>query len=223
MFEEHSKRLLQVGGVALIGVGVCYVAGTALSLLIGPAPSGAEAYLNALSGHRLLSFSNFLFFALADVLLVPSVIALYLKLKGVNHKATIAASAFMLLFVVFDFAITELNSLQLVSLTQTYTSATSEAQRATYMATANSLLQTLPLSTLLSFVISSVALLIFGLVMLKGNFGKRLALFGVVIGVAGTLGGFYIFVPALALLLSPSMFAFGIWGILTGPKVYKQK
>ena len=221
--NKPSKRLLQVGAIALVGVGLCYMLGTTFSLLIGPAPSGAQEYMTAISAHKLLSIGNFALFALADILLVPSTMALYVKFRGVNQKAMIAASALMLAFVVFDFAVTEWSSLQLVGLTQTYATATGDTQRIATIATANSLLSTLPLNTLLSFVVSSLGVLVIAWVMLKGGFSRRTAILGIVIGIVGTLGGFYIFVPALSLLLSPSMFAFGIWGVIVGRKIYKIK
>lgn len=218
----NRKRLLLIGGVSFAGVGVCYIVGTVLTILIGSAPSSAIDYFASLSSHKLLSLSNFIAFTIADVLLVPSVVALYLALKDVNKKAVTAASVLMLLFVVFDAGVTEYNSLQLVALTQNYSAATTEAQRLAYTQTANSLLSTLPVSTLLSFVISSVAVLIIGLVMLKSTFSRRNAILGVAIGVAGTLAGFYIFLPALSVLLSPSMFVFGVWCVTVGYTISKK-
>ena len=219
----RSKWMYKVGGFSLIIVGVSYLMGAVLSLMIGPAPSGAAEYMNALADHKLISLTNFAFFTLADICLIPASLALYHALKGVNKKAMIVASALIVLFAVFDAAVTELCSFQLVALTQGFTAATTEAQRSAIMLTANSLLSTLPIATLCSFVISSVGLLIAAAVMLESSFSKPAAIPGLTAGIAGTAGGFYILAPVLSLLIMPSLVAMGIWGIFSGRIVRKMK
>lgn len=221
MNETRSKWIYKVGGFSLIIVGVSYLIGAMLSLIIGPAPSGAIEYMDALAAHKMLSITNFAFFTLADIFLIPASMASYYALKGVNKKAMTIACALMIIFAVFDTAITELTSFELVSLTQNFAVATSEAQRSAIMVTANSLLSTLPVITMCSFVVSSVGLLIMALMMLKGNFSKRSALPGLVAGIAGTIGGLYIIVPIFALLIIPSLFAMGMWGIFAGRAIRK--
>ena len=221
MNETPSKWIYKAGGFSLIIVGVSYLIGAILSLIIGPAPSGAIEYMDALAAHKMLSITNFAFFTLADVFLIPASLAAYYALKGVNKKAMTIASALMIIFAVFDAAITEFTSFELVSLTQNFAVATSEAQRLAIMVTANSLLLTLPVITMCSFVVSSVGLFIMALIMLKGNFSKRAALPGLVAGIAGTIGGLYIIVPIFALLIIPSLFAMGMWGIFAGRAIRK--
>jgi hypothetical protein len=218
----RSKLMYRIGGISLIIVGLSYLFGALLSLIIGPAPSGAVEYMDALAAHRLLSLTNFAFFTLADICLIPAAIALYHILKGTNKTAMMIASGLIMLFAVFDAVVTELTSFELVALTQNLAAATSEAQCSAIMVTANNLLSTLPPATLCSFVVSSVGLLITALVMLKGtSFSKRAALPGLTAGIAGTLGGFYIMLPALSLLIMPSLIAMGIWGIFAGRRVQK--
>jgi hypothetical protein len=176
-----------------------------------------------LAAHRLVSLTNFAFFTIADIFLIPAVLALYIALKGTNKKTMIIASALMILFAVFDVEITELSSFELVLLTQNFAAATSDAQRSAVMITANNLLSTLPTSTACSFVVSSVGLLILALVMSKSSFTKHVALPGLTAGIAGTIGGFYIIAPVLSLLLMPSLVAMGIWGIFAGSAVRKIK
>ena len=69
--------------------------------------------------------------------------------------------------------------------------------------------------------VSSIGLLIVSLVMLKGVFSKVTACAGIVASVEGIVGGFYMVVPALALLLVPCLIAFGIWSVLAGSTLYK--
>jgi hypothetical protein len=221
--STRSKVMYKVGGISLVIVGISYIVGAVLSLIIGPAPSDALDYLNALSAHRLLSMTNFAFFTLADVFIVPAAITLYITLKDTNKPAMLTASTLMIVFAVFDAGITELNSFQLVALSQNLAAATSEAQRSAIMLTVNSIQSTLPIITLCSFVISSIGLAITAAVMVKGAFSKRATLPGLTAGVAGTLGGFYIIVPILSVLMVPSIIAMGIWGIFAGRAIQKMK
>ena len=222
MNEKRSKWLNKAGGLSLVIVGVSYLIGAILSLIIGPAPSGTIDYMNALAAHKLLSLINFAFFTLADIFLIPAAIGLYFLLKKINKKAISIASLLIIVFAVFDAAITEFSSFRLVALTQNFATATNDIQRTAIMSTASNLLSTLPLSTLCSFVISSVGLLITAIVMRKASFRRLSTLPGLTAGIGGTLGGFYIVVPLFAALMIPSMLAMGVWGIFAGREVRKK-
>jgi len=78
-----------------------------------------------------------------------------------------------------------------------------------------------PLATFYSWVVSSVGVLIISIVMLKGVFGKLIAYLGIVVGIVGTVGGFYVFLPALLVLASPTLVAFGLWCVLAGIRLYR--
>jgi hypothetical protein len=214
--DSSWRGMYGLGGICLILAGAAILAVAVLSILLGPPPSGGEEYLKALSGHALLARFNFGLFALADLLLLLGVLALYLSLNRVAKNSMLAGTAFLALFVVLDLAITELNSLTLVTLTQHYRAAASDAQRAEYVAAADYALATLPIGTFLSYFVSSVGLLIVSIVMLKGLVSKAAAYAGIVASAAGILGGFYPVLPVLGVLLTPSLVAFGVWSVLAG-------
>jgi hypothetical protein len=203
-----------IAGAAILMVAV-------LSVLLGPPPSGSEEYLKALAGHTLLARLNFGLFAMADFMLLLGTLALYLSLNRVAKNAMLLASGLLALFVVLDLAITELNSLTLVALTERYAAAASDAQRAAYVAAADYALATLPIGTFISYFVSSVGLLIVSVVMLKGIFSKATAYAGLVAAAAGIIAGFYLVLPVLAALLTPSLLAFGLWAILAGARLCK--
>jgi len=200
--------------------GLVYIISAVLSIVIGPPPSGGEPYLQGLATHALVSQVNFGLWVLADLALLPAVMALYLALKQIAKNAMLIAAGLMLLFAVLDLAVTELNSLTLVTLTQQYAAAASDAQRSAYVAAADYALATLPIATFLSYMVSSVGLFIISLVMLKGVFSKPAAYAGLVASIAGIIGGFYFIVPALAALLVPSLIAFGLWSLLAGARLW---
>jgi hypothetical protein len=215
------RMLHRVGGPCLIGAGVCYVAGAVLSNIIGPAPGGGEEYLRALAGHATLSQINFVLFALADLLFVPAVLSLFQALKHLARSAVLVATGLIAVFIVLDLGVTEVNSLSLVALTRQYAAAGSESLRAAAVAAANFARVTLPIATFLSYTVSSVGFLIFGIVMLKGVFRRGTAYLGIVATSAGIVGGFYVVLPALGVLLSPCLVAFGVFLVLAGLRLYR--
>lgn len=204
-----------------MGCGVLYYVGMILSLMLGPAPSNGEAYLIALSTHAQLARLNFAVFSAVDMLLIPVTFALYFALKGVSKNAILIASALMILFSVLDLGVTELNSFAAVSLSQSYAGATTDAARASYLAAANYALAALPTATFLSYVISSVGILVIGFVMMRGVFPRIAGAFGIAVGIVGTLGGFYVLVPSLSIYLIVSLALFGIWTTFSGLRLLR--
>ena len=219
--DQSWKGVFRVGGICLLVIGVVYLIGAVLSIILGPPPSSGELYLKSLAGHTMLAQVNFGLFALTDFLLVPAALALYLALKHLAKNPMLIAAGLLALFLVLDLAITELNSLTLVSLTQHYAAATSAAQRSAYVAAADYALATIPIATFFSYMVSSLGLLITSLVMLKGVFNRPTALLGIVASIEGIVGSFYVFFPALAGLLVPSLITFGLWALFAGTRLYK--
>jgi hypothetical protein len=203
----------------LAGAAVFLVA--ILSIVLGPPPGDGEQYLQALAGHPMVARLNFGLFALADLGYLLGGLALYLSLKHIAKNAMLVATAFLAVFVVLDLAVTELNSLTLVALSQHYASATTDILRLRYAAGADYALATLPTATFLSYFVSSLGLLIASVVMLRGVFSRPTAFAGIVASVTGLLGAFYLVFPPLAALLTPSLIAFALWSVLAGSRLLK--
>lgn len=215
------KGIYKIGGICLFLAGIIFITVAILSLILGPAPSSAEPYLQSLATHTVLAQLNFGLYALSDFLFLPVILALFLSLKQINKNAMLIAGGLMAFYIIFDFGITELNSLTLVSLTQNYTAAVNDLQRSTILASANYALATLPLATFCSFLVSSVGLIIIGFVMLKGVFNKPTALLAITAGTEGTIGAFYVIVPSLAAFLVPALITYGLWAVLGGTRLFK--
>jgi hypothetical protein len=216
------KGLYRTGGVCLFLIGVIYIACSLISIVQGSPPvTDSEPYLKSLATHSVSARITFRLFALTDFLLLPAVLALYLALRQIARNAMLVAVALMILFIVLDLAITEMNSLTLVKLTRHYAASTTDMQRSAYTAAEDYALATLPLATFYSFVVSSIGLLIVSVVMLKGVFSRPTAYAGIVASIEGIVGGFYVLLPALALLLIPCLIAFGIWSLLAGLRLCK--
>jgi hypothetical protein len=219
--DPSWKGVYRVGGVCLFLFGLIYLTNVILGILLGPGASDSVQYLRSLADHPSLARVSYGLYSLADFLFVPAILALYLALKHIAKNTMLLATALMAVFIVVDLAITEANSLTIVTLTQHAATATSETQRAAYMAAANYALATLPLATFYSWVVSSVGVLIISIVMLKGVFRKLNAYLGIAVGIVATVAGFYVFLPALAVLALPSLVAFSLWCLLAGGRLYR--
>jgi hypothetical protein len=213
------KRIYQIGSIAIILFGICYFLGAVFSLVIGPAPEG-KTYLTSLASHATISYINFILFIIAHLVLIMAIVALYLLLRDNHKKTMLVAVGILAVFIVVDIGITELTSLSLVSLAQNYVASSGSAQDAIY-AQAQSPLGILPIATLLSFVLSSVGFLIVALAMWESPFRKITSIVGILVGIIGTLAGFYIFVPVLGLFLVPSLFAATLWAFLVGIQLHR--
>lgn len=130
------------------------------------------------------------------------------------------------MYVIFDICVTELNSLTLVSLSQGYASATTDALRASYVAAATYGVAALPTQTFFSFTIGAVGWLFWSLVMWKSFFRRPTAIFGVIVNVMGILGGVGALVQGTPYYLLGLFTIFGaiftaIWFIVIGFQLYR--
>ena len=215
------KEVYKVGGICLFIAGMIFIVVVILSMLLGPAPSSSEAYLQSLAINTLVARVNFGLYALSDILFIPVLLALFLSLKPINKSAMLIAAGLMAFYVITDFGITELNSLMLVSLTQKYAAAANDLERSIAISAATYALATLPLATFCSYLVSSVSLVIIGMVMLNGVFNKPTALLAITAGVEGTLGAFYVIVPALTAFLVPALITYGLWALFAGTRLFR--
>jgi hypothetical protein len=160
---------------------------------------------------------------IGEVLLLPSGLALYFSLKGVKKTPMFIATALWVLCVPMFLA----SRGQIIAISQIssrYLDTTDEAMRAAYLASAELALETQNLYAMMGLILLSVASIIMGIVMLKGQevFGKRIGY--VVIGAgAFTLFGAIsvtveevpIIFPIIGVILS------AIWQFYIGAKLYK--
>jgi hypothetical protein len=220
--DPSWKGMYRVGGIGLLLFGLIYLTNLTIGVYGGiPGATDSVQYLQSLATHPSLAQLSYGLFSLGDFLLIPAVLALFLAFKHIAKNTMLLATALMAVFVVVDLAITEANSLTLVTLTQHAAAATSAAERTAYLASVNYALATVALATFYSWVISSVGVLIISIVMLKGVFTKLTAYLGIVVGILGIVVGFYVYVPALTIAALPVILAFGIWCVLAGRELYR--
>ena len=215
------RGIYKLGGICLVAFGLIYIIATLLNLTLSVPPNDNVAFFNSLMMHPTLARAIYILYSLSNFLLLFAAAALYLVLKQINKNAMLVATGLLFLFLVMDLVLTEFNSLTLVTLAEHYASATIDAQRLAYMAAADYALATIPIATFYSWVVGSLGFLIASVVMLNGIFGKKTAYLGIIANTAGIIGGFYIFIPILTILLTPILIIWGFWLSLVGFRLYK--
>lgn len=154
------------------------------------------------------------------IIIIPCILALYILLRRSSQEwaAVVATLSFIGMAAYFA----SNTGVSMISLSNQYAVATTDAQRAIFLAAGQADISIFfgPAFTT-SFFLETVALLILGFVMLRSDtFSRERALIGIVAGVAG-LGGY---VPALGLLLLPVMLiaiGLGVWFVQIGRRLLK--
>lgn len=217
------KGVYRIGGIALVAAGILVLIGTTFGYYLGTPPGNNEAYLQALANHPALARLTYWSWVFIDILLIIGMLGLYLALKGINKNAMLVAAGLVGLFLILDLGITEFNSLTLITLTQSYAAATSDAQRLAYQAAENWGLATIPIASFFSWMGPSTGFLIVAIVMQKSGFGKFTANLGMISNGLGILCSLYFLlpVPLLSILLTPVLIAYGIWHIAAGRRLFR--
>lgn len=186
--DPNGKWLYRVGSISAFVFGIGYLIIIALYIPAGgpPSGSGVEARLIYLAENSTAWWGILGLSVLTDLLYIPMALALYLALKGINRNAMLTATAFVMLFVVLDLAITWTNYAALITLSGSYAAAANDAQKAAFVAAANypfALLDSPHLMGVYTILVPVIGILMTGLVMLKGIFSKITAYLAVVSGI----------------------------------------
>lgn len=204
--DSDDRWLYQAGGISALALGIGYIAIIALYIPIGAPPSGVEPWLIYVAKNTKVWWAILDVSVLTDFLFVPVALSLYVALKGFRN-AMLLATAFVMLFVVLDLAVTWTNYAALIALSGHYATAVNDAQRAAVISAAS--YPCAVLESKLLFVYNSltlaVGILLTGLVMLKGIFSKTTAYLGVATGILGIVsvaGAFFISSSAPIILTS---------------------
>ena len=195
--QTRWKRLFGVSGVFAIVLAVIWIAVAEMGsyLYRSGQPNTAIGYLLLFSQNQTLAASTWILWIVADVLLIPITIALYLALRHVNKGLAIAGAIFTLAFCIYDPLIAELQSLRLVSFSQAYVVAATDGAKASVIANASSIVNLLPVMTFLSFFVGSVGTLLFSIAMTKSSFRRATGIFGIISNMVAIIGSLYPILP----------------------------
>jgi len=174
--ERNWKSLYIVSGVMLIMTAIIWtvVSRTASILYSSGYPGDPASYLQLVSQHQFLASVTWSLWIVSDFLLIAPTIALYIILKRSNRTLALLGSMFAMFFNIYDFSVTELNSLTLVNLAHGYASTTADAIQATFVSAAAYGYYALPIQTVLSFAVGTFGYLLWCIPMLKSIFRRGL-------------------------------------------------
>jgi hypothetical protein len=222
--DPEGKWLYRVGGISALVLGIGYIIMIALYVPMGASPSGAKGRLTYLAGNPTAWWAILSLSVLTDFLYVPVALSLYFALKGINRNAMLLATACLGLFVVLDLAITWTNFASLIALSGNYVAATTDAQRAVFVAAA-SYPSAVAESTLLAvyiILVPGVGILITGLVMLKGIFSKSTAYLAVVSGIlsiVSVVGSFFVSSLGITIIIASALLT--VWLFFVAYRLYR--
>jgi len=217
--DPDGRWLYRVGGISALLLSLGYIITIPLYVYVGAPPHEAEAWLTYLAGKTTEWWAILGLSVLTDLLFIPLALALYFALKGVNRNMMLLATALVGLFVTLDLAVTWPNYAALITLGERYADATSDIQRAAYVAAAQypSAVLASTLEAVYSILVLSLGILLIGLVMRKGIFGKGIAYVGVVTGLLGIVSVIGPFVlPALSGAIIVASMLTTLWVLLVG-------
>ena len=223
--DREQKWLYRLGGISAILISLGYVIITALYILVGARPSGGESWLKYLANHTTVWWVIVALSVITDLLFVPVLISLYHALKEGNRYIMLLGTGLVGLFIILDLAITWPNYSTLLAISGNYTAATSEAQRAAFIAAANyaSAVVTSPVLSIYIILFPALGTLIISVVMLKGIFSKATAYAGIATGVFGivtVVGPIFISVLGLIGAILTSILTL-IWFLFVGCRLYR--
>jgi hypothetical protein len=231
--DSRWKGLYRVGGAAALIAAGLEIAAALISVISsytsGPPPGTIIGWFTFLQNNRFLGLVDLGLFDIAAVsLLVPMFLAVYIALR--RASASFMAVATALYFVGIAAYLATETAFSMLSLSDQYAAATTDAQRSLFLAAGQAMLADQVgggsgTGTYMAFFLMGVAGLIIATVMLRSNiFGKVTAAVGIlanVIIVAYYIGLAFVSIPpAIGVLLFT---AFGliylIWFILIGRRL----
>jgi len=217
--DSRWKGLYKVGGVAALTM-LVLIPIQIIIFTVWPPPSTVDGYFTLFQNNRLLGLLSLdLLYMLTNALLVLIYLALYAALKRASESFMAIALALGLVGIAAYFASN--TAFEMLSLSNQYAAATTDAQRAMLMGAGRAMLAIYKGTAFdVYYVLNAVALLIFSAVMLRSNIFSRLTAFlGIVAGVlmivpstAGTLGLYF----ALA-----SLVPWAIWLVLFARRLFQ--
>ena len=223
MRNSRWRSLYIFGGVAALTIAALLIGEIVVYALLPRASSALEHFVvyreNWLVG--LLTFD--LLGMIAYLLFVPAILSLYFVLRRISESVMAVAAVFFFIGIAEFFATN--TAFSMLTLSQQYAAATTEAERATLLAAGQTMLTLFnENSFLVSYVIVSASWLMISIIMLKSTIFSRITAWaGILAGAAGIIAAVLEHVSAMQTVLTVSIvlyfaavvFLF-VWVVLVG-------
>jgi hypothetical protein len=185
--DRTWRDLYRAGGVAALLATLTYVVALVVTFTVPEAPAqGGAATLEYIAAHRAVYVLEQVLWLAPSVLLTVVFLALYPALMHVNKSwAAIGAVLGIASWAVtLAYPVTGGGAPALVYLSDQYAAATTDAQRAAFVAASEGLIAQNYVPTMMG-VLEAIGVLVVSLVMLKGSWRRGVALLGVATGAIG--------------------------------------
>jgi Domain of unknown function (DUF4386) len=214
------KPLYRVGGVSALITAVLIPLQIIVFIAWPPPLEGtASDWFTLFQSNRLLGLLSLDLLLLVDyVLLVPIVLAIYVALRRTSESLMAIATALYFVAIAAYFASN--TAFEMLSLSEGYAAATTDAQRAMYLAAGQAMLATFEGTAFqVSYVLASVAGIIIGVVMLRSDVFSRVAAYALILGDVIGLG---LYVPKIGIYLSViSVPVLWVWYVLIARRLIR--
>jgi hypothetical protein len=181
--DPHWRGMYRVGGISAIAM-LCIMILQIIIFSIWPPPGSVEELFALFQQNWLLGLLSMdLLYLLNNALLIPIYLALYISLKREAESAMLISLALGLVGIAAYFASN--TSFEMLSLSNQYAAAESEAWRIALLGAGQAMLETYR-GTIFDvyYVLNAVSLLILAVVMLRSRvFGKTTAWFALAAGI----------------------------------------
>jgi drug/metabolite transporter superfamily protein YnfA len=160
---------------------------------------------------------------IADIVLIPGALALYLALRKVHKTAMLIATGILLAYVAIDISTFVSTSTTIMILTQNYAATTNVTQQAAILGAEYYGLATIPLSQFLGWFFPSFGYLIVALTIRSGHLGKVTAILGILASVFDIVGSFAFWYPGsyVESFLTPGLALLGLFALSAGIMLFR--
>lgn len=218
--DQEWKGLYKVGGAAA-GLTAVFIPIQIIALIVWPPPFTGTVidWFTLFQKNWLIGLLSLdLLFIVDYALLIPIVLALYVVLRRINKSLMVISSALFLIAIAAYFASN--TSLSILSLSNQYAAATTDAQRSMLLAAGQAMLATYQGTAFhVSYILASIAGIIIGAVMLQSNIFSKVTAYSAILG---NLIAFGLYIPKIGLSLAAfSGVVLWIWYILIARKLYQ--
>jgi len=214
------RTLYRAAGAAAL-ISAVFIPIQILVFIVWPPPleGTASDWFTLFQGNELVGFLNLDLLLVADnVLLVPIFLALYILLLRASESVTVIATALGLLGAAFFIASNP--AFEMLSLSNQYAAATTEAQRTTLLAAGETMLATWQGTTFeAAYFLGSLAGIGIGALMVRSSVFSNLTGW---MAILGNAVGFGLYVPVVGVYISVfSVLFLEIWYILIARRLFQ--
>jgi hypothetical protein len=216
--DSRWKGLFTVGGAAALITAV-FIPIQIIVIIASPPPSTVIDYFTLFQHNRILGLLDLDLLLIADTaLFIPILLALYVALRRASESLMAIATALGFVGIAAYFASN--TAFNMLSLSDQYAAATTEAQRSILLAAGQAMLAIYQGTAFhMNYVLGSLALLIISVVMLRSNIFSKVTAY---VGILANVLVFGLYVPTIGISLSIISVVFlEIWWILIARRLFQ--